>query len=59
VKGESHGIVGAMWKKNHSYTVTQCHDEIVEHTIIVDFDEYLDSAQPLIYRRMLEFRKRA
>jgi hypothetical protein len=52
-------IVGAMWKKNHIYTVIQYQDEMDDHTIVVDFEEYLDEAQPLIYRKMLELRKRA
>jgi hypothetical protein len=52
-------IVGAMWKKNHIYTVIQYQDEMDDHTIVVDFEEYLDAAQPLIYRKMLELRKRA
>ncbi|HSA74238.1 MAG TPA: hypothetical protein VLD84_09825 [Nitrososphaeraceae archaeon] len=51
-------IVGAMWKKNHIYTVIQYRDEIDDHTIIVDFDEYLESAQPLIYENMLKARKK-
>jgi hypothetical protein len=53
------GLVGAMWKKKHIYTVIQYQDEMDDHAIVVDFEKYLDEAQPLIYRKMLELRKRA
>ena len=32
--------------------------KIDDHTIAVDFDGYIDEAQPLIYRKMIEFRKK-
>lgn len=51
-------IVGAMWKKKHLYTVIQYKDELDVHTIVIDFEGYIDEAQPLIYRKMLEFRKK-
>jgi hypothetical protein len=50
-------IVGAMWKKRHLYTVIQYKDED-NQTIVVDFDGFIEEAQPLIYRKMLEFRKK-
>lgn len=52
------GVIGALWKKNHIYTIIQYGDEMDDHTIAVDFEEYIDEAQPLIYHKMLEFRKR-
>jgi hypothetical protein len=51
------GVIGALWKKNHIYTIIQYRDEIDDHTIAVDFDGYIDEAQPLIYRKMIEFQK--
>jgi hypothetical protein len=42
-------IVGALWKKNHRYTVIQYKDGIDTPSIIIDFGEYIDEAQPLIY----------
>ena len=51
-------IVGAMWKKNHIYTIIEFRDDDDDdQKIIVDFDKNLDSAQLVIYKRMLEFRK--
>jgi hypothetical protein len=51
-------IVGAMWKKNHIYTIIRFRDDDDDdQKIIVDFDKNLDSAQSVIYKRMLEFRK--
>lgn len=52
------GVIGVLWKKNHIFTVIQYRDEMDDHTIVVDFDEYIDEAQPLIYRKMLEWRKK-
>jgi hypothetical protein len=49
-------IVGALWKKNHIYTVIRFRDYFDDQMIILDFDEDIDSAQSVIYRRMLEFR---
>lgn len=51
-------IVGAMWKKKHLYTVIHYKDELDSQTLVIDFDEYIDEAQPLIYHKMLEFRKK-
>ncbi len=45
-------------EKKHLYTVIQYKDELDNQTIVVDFDGYIDQAQPLIYRKMLEFRKK-
>ena len=51
-------IVGAMWKKNHIYTIIRFRDDDDDdQKIIVDFEKNLDSAQSVIYKRMLEFRK--
>ena len=50
-------IVGAMWKKIHIYTIIRFRDDDDDQMIIVDFDKNLDSAQSVIYKRMLEYRK--
>lgn len=49
-------IVGALWKKNHIYTIIRFRDYLDDQMIVLDFDENIDSAQSVIYRRMLEFR---
>jgi hypothetical protein len=51
------GIVGGLWKKKHVYTVIQYKDEIEERTIVLDFGNKIEEAQPLIYRKMLDSRK--
>ena len=47
-----------MWKKRHLYTVIQYKDELDDQTIVIDFDNNIDEAQSLIYRKMLEARTR-
>jgi len=49
-------IVGALWKKNHIYTIIRFRGYFDDKMIVLDFDENIDSAQSVIYRRMLEFR---
>ena len=49
-------IVGALWKKNHIYTIIRFRDYFDDQMIVLDFDENIDSAQSVIYKRMLEFR---
>jgi hypothetical protein len=49
-------IVGALWKKNHIYTIIRFRDCFDDQMIVLDFDENINSAQSVIYRRMLEFR---
>ena len=51
-------IVGALWKKNHIYTIIRFSDDSDDQMIIVDFDKNLDSAQSVIYNRMLKFRNK-
>lgn len=51
-------IVGALWKKNHIYTIIRFNNDSDDQMIIVDFDQNLDSAQSVIYNRMLEFRNK-
>jgi hypothetical protein len=51
-------IVGALWKKNHIYTIIRFSDYSDDQMIIVDFNKNLDSAQSVIYNRMLEFRNK-
>lgn len=45
-------IVGAMWKKNHIYTVIEFKDAVGDKAIILDFGELVDDLQGWIYRRM-------
>jgi hypothetical protein len=52
------GIVGALWKKRHIYTVIHYNDEIGQKTIVLDFDRFIENLQPFIYKKMLEYRKR-
>jgi len=52
------GIIGALWKKRHIYTVIQYKDKIEDQKIVLDFEEYVDSAQQFIYNKMIEARKR-
>lgn len=49
-------IVGALWKKNHIYTIIRFRDNFDDQMIVLDFDQNIDSAQSVIYKRMLEFR---
>ena len=49
-------IVGALWKKNHIYTIIRFRDYFDDQMIVLDFEENIDSAQSVIYRRMLEYR---
>jgi hypothetical protein len=51
-------IVGALWKKNHICTIIRFNDDSDDQMVIVDFDQNLDSAQSVIYNRMLEFRNK-
>lgn len=51
-------IVGAIWKKEHIYTIIHYREEDEDdQKIIVDFEKNLDSAQSVIYKKMLIFRK--
>jgi hypothetical protein len=49
-------ILGALWKKNHIYTIIRFRDYFDDQMIVLDFDQNIDSAQSVIYKRMLEFR---
>jgi hypothetical protein len=51
------GVVGALWKKTHIYTIIRYKDELDEHKIILDFGDNVEYAQGLIYKKMLEARK--
>lgn len=51
------GVFGALWKKKHIYTVIHYKDESDEQKIVLDFEDYVDSCQPWIYKKMLEARK--
>jgi hypothetical protein len=50
-------IVGAMWKKNHIYTIIQYRDDVGEKIIILDFGDKVDIIQSWIYHRMLSSRR--
>jgi hypothetical protein len=51
------GVIGAIWKKKHIYTVIRYREELDEQTIVLDFEDNLEVLQPYIYRKMLEHRK--
>lgn len=36
------GIIGALWKKRHVYTIIQYKDEIGEKTVVFDFGNKID-----------------
>ena len=54
---EALAIVGALWKKNHVYTVIHYKDQVDERIIILDLDENVEDLQRWIYHRMLSFRE--
>jgi hypothetical protein len=50
-------VVGALWKKKHTYTVIQYKDALGEQqTMIFDFERQIDKVQPIIYQKMLDSR---
>lgn len=51
------GPIGTWWKKNHRYTVIQYQNDIDTQTIVIDFEKNIDSAQPIIYKRMKRFKQ--
>jgi hypothetical protein len=51
------GLIGALWKKKHIYTVIHYKDEFDEQKIILDFEDNVQYAQGFIYKKMLEARK--
>ena len=51
------GIIGALWKKKHLYTIIQYKDSIDEKIVVLDFDDIVDVMQPFIYRRMMRYRR--
>jgi hypothetical protein len=51
------GPIGTWWKKNHRYTVIQYKNDIDTQTIVIDFEKNIDSAQPIIYKRMKRFKQ--
>jgi hypothetical protein len=52
------GIIGALWKQQHRYTVIQYKDETGEKNIVLDFGKYIEEAQPLIYQKMIDVKRR-
>jgi hypothetical protein len=51
------GVIGALWKKKHVYTVIQYTDGLnEEQSLVFDFDKDIDKAQPIIYQKMLKAR---
>jgi len=53
------GLIGALWKKKHIYTVIHYKDELDQQKVILDFEDNVNYAQRLIYSKMLEARKNA
>jgi hypothetical protein len=49
-------IVGAMWKKNHIYTVIKYKEDSAEKAIILDFRDNVEIVQGWIFRRLLNSR---
>ena len=52
------GVIGALWKKRHIYTMIRYKEELDEQTIVLDFEDNVEILQPYIYRKMLEHRKK-
>ena len=52
------GVIGALWKKKHIYTVIHYKDELDQQKVILDFEDYVEYAQAFIYKKMLEERKK-
>lgn len=52
------GLIGALWKKKHIYTVIHYKDELDQQKVILDFEDNVEYAQRLIYNKMLEARKK-
>ena len=53
------GVIGALWKKKHIYTVIRFKDELEnEQTMVFDFGDKIETIQPLIYSKVLEHGKR-
>jgi hypothetical protein len=51
------GPMGAWWKKNHRYTVIHYQNDVDTQTVVIDFEKNIDSAQPIIYKRMKRFKQ--
>ena len=45
------------WKTKHIYTIIEYHDGTDNQVIVIDFDNNVNYAQGLIYKKMLECRK--
>lgn len=49
------GIVGALWKKKHLYTIIQYQNEYnITCGIVLDLDSKIEQVQSVIYQRMVE-----
>ena len=53
------GIIGLFWKTKHIYTIIEYHEGVDNQVIVIDFDNNVNYAQGLIYKKMLECRKTA
>ena len=51
------GIIGLFWKTKHIYSIIEYHDGVDNQVIVIDFENNVNYAQGLIYKKMLEFRK--
>lgn len=51
------GVIGALWKKKHVYTVIQYKDPLGEvQSMVFDFEKEIDKVQPIIYQKMITAR---
>jgi hypothetical protein len=51
------GVLGALLKKRHVYTVIRYKEEWDDQTIVLDFENNIDKLQPYIYKKMLDIKK--
>lgn len=51
------GVLGALWKERHVYTVIRYKEEYDDQTIVLDFEDIVGELQPYIYKKMLDCRK--
>lgn len=54
------GIVGALWKKKHLYTIIQYQNEYnITCGIVLDLDRQIENVQSVVYQKMVESRELA
>jgi hypothetical protein len=52
------GVIGAVWRKKHTYTVIQYREGGYEITVVLDFDAAINRIQTLIFNKMMEFKRK-